>query len=72
MKDTTPGSLDAETGGRVGRGNLSIFLASNARENFKLNRRRITHSNSAHVPCMALPLAMSVVCFNELGSPVIL
>ena len=51
---------------RVGRGNLSIFLPSTARENFKLmtNGRLIIP-----IALMALPLATPVAFLNELGDP---
>ena len=51
---------------RVGRGNLSMFLHSTARENFKL----MTNGTlTIPIAQMALPLAMPVVFLNELGNP---
>ena len=51
---------------RVGRGNLSIFLPSTARENFKLmTNGRLT----VPIEQMALPLATPVAFLNELGNP---
>ena len=51
---------------RVGRGNLSIFLHSTARENFKLMKNGSLTIPIAH---MALPLATPVAFLNELGNP---
>ena len=53
-------------GSRVGRGNLSIFSPSTARENFKLvSNGRLT----IPITQMALPLATPVAFLNELGNP---
>ena len=51
---------------RVGRDNLSIFLHSTARENFKL---MINGSLTIPIAQMALPLATPVAYLNELGNP---
>ena len=51
---------------RVGRGNLSIFLHSTARENFKL---MTNGSLTIPIAQMALPLATPVAYLNELGNP---
>ena len=51
---------------RVGRGNLSIFLHSTARENFKL---MTNGSLTIPIAQMALPLATPVAFLNELGNP---
>ena len=51
---------------RVGRGNLSIFSPSTARENFKLVINGRLTIPIAH---MALPLATPVAFLNELGNP---
>ena len=62
-----PNSQEAPpTGDRVGRGNLSIFLHSTARENFKLMKNGSLTIPIAH---MALPLATPVAFLNELGNP---
>ena len=51
---------------RVGRGNLSIFLHSTARENSKL---MTNGSLTIPIAQMALPLATPVAYLNELGNP---
>ena len=54
------------TNHREGGGNLSIFLHSTARENFKL----MTNGSLAiPIAQMALPLATTVLFLNELGNP---
>ena len=51
---------------RVGRGNLSIFLQSTAREHFKL----MTNGSLAiPIAQMALPLATTVLFLNQLDNP---
>ena len=51
---------------RVGRGNLSIFLHSTARENFKL---MTNGSLTIPIAQMTLPLATQIAYLNELCKP---